>query len=82
MKPSLNIGSISNSPLEFLISFVLKSKNNALFFIETSNVKEELWTYRIITLAWKENLVKKLLLNLHIELSCIIGRGVLAPPPP
>ena len=39
---------MTNSPLEFLTSFALKSKNNALFLIETSNVKEEFLTFRIM----------------------------------
>ena len=34
--------------LEFLISFILESQNNALFFIETSHVKEEFWTSGIM----------------------------------
>lgn len=39
MKPSGNVGL---AWVEFLLSFVLKTKNNILFFIET-NVKEEQW---------------------------------------
>ena len=37
MKPSGNVGL---TWVEFLLSFVLKTKNNILFFIET-NVKEQ-----------------------------------------
>ena len=37
LSQNIQYGLILNSPMEFLISFALKSKNDALFFIGTSN---------------------------------------------